>query len=62
MYVFVLLGRRSPTDPPYVVNIYGSRLAATVQRWRWLRRHPGGSADVQRFTVFDEGGTVEEPE
>ena len=54
VYVFVLIGRRSPTDAPYVVNIYGSRLAARIQRWRWLRRHPLGSAEIDRYTVFGD--------
>ena len=51
--VWIIVGRRGPGQERYVVAVYGHAASAESQAARWLRQHPRGSVDVERYTVLN---------
>ncbi len=52
-YVWIVIGCRGVLQERYVVAVYGEAAGAEAQALRWLREHPRGSVDVERYTVLN---------
>jgi len=53
MWVWLVVGHRMDLPCDYVVAVYASEEAATTDALRWAKAHPGGTAEVVRYTVIN---------
>lgn len=52
MFVYVLMGKRKGGEL-YVIAVFRTEAYALEKKRRWEKQHPGGIADVQRFSVVN---------
>jgi hypothetical protein len=56
-YVWIVIGCRGLLQERYVVAVYGHAAGAEAQAARWLREHPRGRVEVERYTVLNGRGS-----
>ncbi len=55
MFVYIVVGRQWAGEF-YIVAVFGQEPHARQHAARWLREHPHGEVDVQRYSILNGQG------